>query len=139
VGLSTEVAIAWQILEWAIALFLLIMVFALTYYWAPDVAQAKWLWITPGSILGILTWIAASLGFRLYLHYFDSYSKTYGSMGAVIVLLLWFYISGFALLCSREPQDKGGRSVCQGEGREGSGIGQTRMPSYLCANCLVHA
>jgi membrane protein len=102
VGLSTEVAIAWQILEWAIALFLLIMVFALTYYWAPDVAQAKWLWITPGSILGILTWIAASLGFRLYLHYFDSYSKTYGSMGAVIVLLLWFYVSGFELLFGAE-------------------------------------
>jgi membrane protein len=101
-GLSTATAIGWRVLEWAITLFLLSLVFALTYYWAPDVDQAKWLWITPGAVLGILAWIAASLGFRLYLHYFDSYSKTYGSMGAVIILLLWFYVSGFALLFGAE-------------------------------------
>ena len=101
-GLSTATAIGWKILQWAIALFLFSLVFALTYYWAPDVEQAKWQWITPGAILGILIWITASLGFRLYLHYFDTYSKTYGSMGAVIVLLLWFYVSGLALLLGAE-------------------------------------
>jgi membrane protein len=101
-GFSTVASIAWRILSWALALFLFSLVFALTYYWAPDVEQPKWQWITPGAIIGILAWIIASLGFRLYLHYFDSYSKTYGSMGAVIVLLLWFYVSGFALLFGAE-------------------------------------
>lgn len=101
-GLSTATGIGWRILEWAITLFLLSLVFAMTYYWSPDVDQAKWKWITPGAFLGILIWIASSLAFRIYLHYFDSYSKTYGSMGAVIVLLLWFYVSGFALLFGAE-------------------------------------
>ncbi len=101
-GLSGAAAVGWKIVGWALTLFLLSVVFALTYYWAPDVDEPKWQWLTPGALAGILVWIAASLGFRLYLHYFDSYSKTYGSMGAVMVLLLWFYVSGFALLFGAE-------------------------------------
>jgi membrane protein len=75
--------------------------FALLYYWSPDTEQ-QWQWITPGSVVGVLTWIGASLLFRVYLHFFNSYSKTYGSLGAVIVLLLWLYISGMAILLGGE-------------------------------------
>ncbi len=88
--------------EFVLTFALLSLVFALTYYLAPDVAQRQWKWITPGAFTGILTWIVASLLFRVYLHYFDSYSKTYGAIGAVIILLLWFYVAGFSLLLGAE-------------------------------------
>jgi membrane protein len=101
VGLSTVTVIAWRIVQWPIALFFVVVSFALVYYWGPD-AEQDWQWITPGSLVGVLTWIGASLLFRVYLHFFNSYSKTYGSLGAVIVLLLWLYISGLAMLLGGE-------------------------------------
>jgi membrane protein len=100
-GLSNLTLIAWHILQWPVALFFVVMSFALLYYWGPD-AKQKWQWITPGSVVGVLTWIGASLLFRVYLHFFNSYSKTYGSLGAVIVLLLWLYISGLAIMIGGE-------------------------------------
>jgi membrane protein len=101
VGLSNVTVMVWHILQWPIALLFVIISFALLYYWGPD-AQQQWQWITPGSLVGVLTWIGASMLFRVYLHFFDSYSKTYGSLGAVIVLLLWLYISGLAIMVGGE-------------------------------------
>lgn len=101
VGLSTVTVMAWRILQWPIALLFVVISFALLYYWGPD-AKQQWQWITPGSLVGVLTWIGASLLFRVYLHFFNSYSKTYGSLGAVIVLLLWLYISGLAIMVGGE-------------------------------------
>jgi membrane protein len=83
-------------------LALLILSFALIYYWAPDLKKRRWRWFTPGAMVGILGWIAASLGLRLYLHYFNNYSVTYGSLGAVIILLTWFYMTGLMLLVGAE-------------------------------------
>ncbi len=100
--LTKGVAVLVRVGEFAVTFALLSLVFALTYYLAPDVSQRHWKWITPGAVVGILTWVAASLAFRAYLHYFDTYSKTYGAIGAVIILLLWFYVSGFALLFGAE-------------------------------------
>ncbi len=87
-----------RVLSWPIAFEVISVAFALMYYAAPDVREPRWRWITPGSFTGILLWLAASLGLRLYLHLFNSFSVTYGSLGAVIVLLLWFYLSGLSLL-----------------------------------------
>jgi membrane protein len=101
VGLSSVSVVAWRIVQWPIALFFVVLSFALLYYWSPDTEQ-QWLWITPGSVVGVVTWIGASLLFRVYLHFFNSYSKTYGSLGAVIILLLWLYISGMAVLLGGE-------------------------------------
>ncbi|MGB0066140.1 MAG: YhjD/YihY/BrkB family envelope integrity protein, partial [Terracidiphilus sp.] len=72
------------------------------YYWAPDWRQRRWRWLSPGTVIGIAVWLLASLGLRIYLHYFNSYSVTYGSLGAVIILLTWFYISGLMLLLGAE-------------------------------------
>lgn len=86
---------------WANKLLILISVFltfALVYYWSPDVNNREWHWITPGALVGVALWLLISLGFRLYLQYFDSYNKTYGSLGAVIILLLWLYFSSLAIL-----------------------------------------
>ncbi|MGC2696824.1 MAG: YihY/virulence factor BrkB family protein [Candidatus Angelobacter sp.] len=101
IGLSAAAVMAWRILQWPIALLFVVMAFAVLYYWGPD-AKQQWQWITPGSLVGVLLWIGASLLFRVYLHFFNSYSKTYGSLGAVIVLLLWLYITGLALLIGGE-------------------------------------
>ena len=88
----------WEIAQWPLAIALILLAFAITYYFAPDFSIREWHWITPGAILGVILWLVASLGLRLYLHFFGTYSSTYGSLGAVIILLLWFYLSGIAVL-----------------------------------------
>ncbi len=100
-GLSDITVVLWKIAQWPVALFFIVLSFALLYFWGPD-AEQDWQWITPGSLVGVTVWIGASVLFRVYLHFFNSYSKSYGSMGAVIVLLLWLYISGLALLAGGE-------------------------------------
>jgi membrane protein len=92
------VKIALKIIGWLAALFFMFLAFATIYYWGPDVKEQHWYWITPGSMVGVTLWVVASLAFRLYLHFFNSYSKSYGSLGAVIILMLWFYVTGFAFL-----------------------------------------
>jgi len=91
-----------RILGWTVATGLLALLFALIYYLAPDVKQRRWRWLTPGSAIGIVGWVAASVGLRVYLHFFNNYSATYGSLGAVIILLTWFYLSGLMLLLGGE-------------------------------------
>lgn len=92
----------WKIVQWPIVLIFLLLGFALIYYWAPDVHDQDWRWVTPGSVVAVALWLLVSLGFRVYLHYFDSYSKTYGSLGAVIILMLWFYFTGASILIGGE-------------------------------------
>jgi membrane protein len=101
-GLGNTAIIAWKIVQVPIALCFVVLAFAVLYYWAPDVEQKRWYWITPGSIIGVWLWIAASAAFRAYLHFFNNYSATYGSLGAVIILLLWFYITSLAFLVGAE-------------------------------------
>jgi membrane protein len=87
---------------WLVATAFLSLLFALIYYFGPDVKVSQWRWLTPGSALGMLGWLLASLGLRVYVHYFDNYSATYGSLGTVIILLTWFYMSGLMLLLGGE-------------------------------------
>lgn len=91
-----------KVAQWAVAFFLVALIFGVTYYWAPDIKDREWHWITPGATAGIVLWALASVALRIYLHYSDSYSVTYGSVGAVMILLLWFYIAGFAMLTGAE-------------------------------------
>lgn len=87
---------------WIIAFGLLMLTFSTIYYYAPDLKKKTWQWLTPGAAFGIATWMLASLGFRVYLHFFNTYSLTYGSLGAVVILLMWFYITGLTLLTGAE-------------------------------------
>lgn len=91
-------AAIWKIAQWPLALALILFAFAITYYFAPNVRDRRWHWITPGSICGVILWLVVSVGLRIYLHFLGTYSVGYGSLGAVIVLLLWFYLSGIAVL-----------------------------------------
>lgn len=101
VGLGAAFDIAWNVLRWPVILFLLILATAVVYYFAPDVEQ-DWKWITPGSVLAVVAWILASLAFSYYVNNFGNYNATYGSIGAVIVLLTWMYLTGFFLLVGGE-------------------------------------
>ena len=84
-------------LGWTVATALLALAFAVIYYWAPDLKTRCWHWLTPGGALGIVGWLLASLGLRIYLNFYNSFSVTYGSLGAVIILMTWFYITGLML------------------------------------------
>jgi membrane protein len=101
VGLGRVFEAAWTILRWPVIVFLMIFALAVLYYFAPDVEQ-KWKWITPGSAFAVIGWIVASLGFSFYVNNFGSYNATYGSIGTVIVLLTWMYLSGFLILMGGE-------------------------------------
>jgi membrane protein len=91
-----------RLIGWIVAAALLAVIFAVIYFFAPDVKASRWHWLSPGAAIGIVAWLLASLGLRIYLHFFNSYSVTYGSLGAVIILLTWFYISGLMLLLGAE-------------------------------------
>jgi membrane protein len=100
--LAGAVAFMARILAWLIAVTLLSLFFAVIYYFAPNVKRSNWHWITPGAVIGIIGWLLASVGLRIYVHLFDNYTVTYGSLGAVIILLTWFYLTGLMLLVGAE-------------------------------------
>lgn len=102
IGLGAFTVMAWKIVQWPVALAFLILAYALIYYYGPDLKEQHWYWITPGTLVGVILWLAASVAFRVYLHFFNTYSRSYGSLGAVIILLLWFYVTGFAFLIGGE-------------------------------------
>jgi membrane protein len=88
--------------SWLFVAILLSLFFAVIYYFAPDVKTSHWHWITPGAVVGIIGWLLASIGLRIYVHFFSNYSVTYGGLGAVIILLTWFYLTGLMLLLGAE-------------------------------------
>ena len=101
-GLGTAFVVAWKIVQWPIIVFAVLLSFAMLYYFGPSIRDQKWEWVTPGSVLGLGLWLLVSLAFKLYLNFYNSYSATYGSLGAVIILLLWFYVTGMSLLLGAE-------------------------------------
>jgi membrane protein len=96
-GLGSALEWTWRIVEWPVACALASTGIALVYYFAPDVEQ-EWSWLTPGTVFATLLWLAASIGFRYYAINVTHYTETYGALGGAMVLLLWFYLSGFVLL-----------------------------------------
>jgi membrane protein len=93
---------AWPLAQWAVVVFCAVFSFDLVFNFAPDRRVFQRVWLTPGAVVGVALWLAASYGFRYYLDYFGYYSRTYGSLGAVIVLMLWFYLTGAAMLIGGE-------------------------------------
>src|SRR3954467_15601442 len=101
-GLGAAFALAWKVLQWPIVLAFVLLAFALIYYFAPDARDQDWKWITPGAFVGVALWLLISFAFKAYLSFFNSYSATYGSLGAVIILMLWFYFTGVSILVGGE-------------------------------------
>jgi membrane protein len=101
-GFSAAFTIAWKILQWPIALVFLMLTFDLIYYFAPNDRRPKRKFWNAGSATAVVLWLLVSFAFRVYLQFFNSYSVTYGSLGALIVLMLWFYFIGLAILIGGE-------------------------------------
>jgi membrane protein len=92
----------WNIARWPLAFLVVLLLFALIYYLAPNAEVRSWKWITPGALVGALAWLAASGLFALYTSFSDSYSRTYGALAGGIVLLLWLNYSAWAVLFGAE-------------------------------------
>ena len=101
-GLSGVFELTWKIAQWPIIFFFILLAFNLIYYFAPDLKEQEWKWVTPGAAIGVGLWLLVSFAFKTYLKYFNSYSATYGSLGALIIMMLWFYFTGMAILFGGE-------------------------------------
>lgn len=101
VGLGAAFEWAWKILQWPLVFALIATAFGLIYYVAPNVDQ-DFVWLTPGSVLAAVLWLAGSVAFRFYVVNFGSYNATYGAIGGVMVLMLWLYLSGLVIIVGAE-------------------------------------
>ena len=100
-GIQQVYAMVWAFLRWPITMFLIMFVAARLYYFLPDVEQ-EWRFITPGSVVGTLLWLLVTWGFSQYVEHFGKYDVTYGSIGGVIVLLTWLYLTGLIFILGGE-------------------------------------
>ena len=100
-GVAGAFGAVWSIVQWPLALALVVLGIALINYFAPD-AEQDWTWVTPGAVVATVLWLVASLGFKVYITQFADYNETYGSLGGIIVLMLWFYLSSLAILVGAE-------------------------------------
>jgi membrane protein len=114
---SGAVGWIWWIAEWPILIVGLLGAFALLLYRGPDVEHPHWRFVSPGAILAVVLWLAASGGFAFYTSSFGSYNKTWGSLAAVIVMLTWLWLAGIALLLGAEVNAEAERSRELREGR----------------------
>src|SRR5438445_616013 len=101
VGLGGLFTVVWNVISVPVVVVLVTIGVTVVYYLAPD-AEQKFRWVTPGATLAVLLWLAMSYGLRLYVSHFADYNATYGSIGGVILLMLWLYLSGAALLLGAE-------------------------------------
>jgi membrane protein len=102
IGVSDVVVTVWDFAKWPVLVLLVSLMLAILYYAAPNVRQPGFRWITPGGIVAVIIWIAASAAFALYVATFGSYNKTYGALGAVIIFLVWLWLSNVAVLLGAE-------------------------------------
>jgi membrane protein len=102
IGVGSTAVTVWDIAKWPVLVVLVSIMIAVLYWAAPNVKQPGFRWISPGSMLAVLVWLAASALFALYVANFSSYNKTYGSLGGVIAFLVWLWISNVAILLGAE-------------------------------------
>jgi membrane protein len=100
-GLGASFEWTWLVVQWPAVFVLVAFGIGLLYYFGPD-AEQDWAWITPGALFGTALWLLSSLAFKLYVVNFTDYEGSYGTVGGVIVVMLWFYVSGIAILAGAE-------------------------------------
>ena len=101
VGLGSAFSLIWAVARWPVIVVLVMLGVDLVYYFAPN-RRSRWSWITPGSLLATALWMASSFAFKFYVANLGNFNATYGAIGGVVVLLLWFYVSGLAILIGAE-------------------------------------
>jgi membrane protein len=100
--LQPVLVVVWKTLQWPAAIFFVLLSYSLIYFFGADLKVRHWHWLAPGSVFGAGMWLLTSFAFRGYLHFFNSYSSSYGSLGAVMILLAWLYVTGLAFLIGGE-------------------------------------
>jgi membrane protein len=120
--LKSEMIVMWKALQWPTAVLFVVFSYALIYHFGPNLHDQRWHWITPGSVFGAASWMAASVGFRFYLEFVNNYTVVFGSLGAAVILLVWLYVTGLAFLVGGEINASIDRAAGQGEASESAGL-----------------
>jgi membrane protein len=115
-ALGSTAASVWRVVRWPGAFAIALLVFSLIYYVTPDVQHRAFRWITPGAVVGVGVWLAASAAFSSYLANFKSFNVTYGSFAAAIILLVWLWLTNVALFFGGEVNAEIERAKQLGEG-----------------------
>jgi membrane protein len=102
IGIGDTAVTVWNIAKWPVIVLLVSLLFSILYYATPNVRQPGFRWVTPGGIVAVVLWIAASAAFALYVANFGSYNKTYGTLGGVIAFMVWLWITNIVLLLGAE-------------------------------------
>ena len=110
-GARSGIATAALIVEWPVLIIFVMAMLAILYRYAPDHDEPKWQWISPGAVTATVLWIIASIVFSVYVSHFGSYNRTYGSLGAIIVLLTWLWISVSIVLLGAEINAESARQT----------------------------
>src|SRR5215204_509724 len=122
IGLGGTAVTAWDIAKWPVLVLVVALMFSLLYYTAPNVRQPGLRWVTPGAVVAVIAWMIVSALFGVYVANFGSYNKTYGSLGAVIIFLVWLWLTNIAILLGAElnAETERGRQIEGGQppGRE---------------------
>jgi YihY family inner membrane protein len=131
-GLGSAVVTVWDVVKWPVLLLVISFMFALLY-WASPNARQGFRWVTPGGILAVVVWVAASVGFALYVANFGAYNKTYGSLASVIIFLVWLWLSNTAILLGAElnAELERGRAIAAGHPPEEEPYMELRDTSKL--------
>ncbi|HEY2714650.1 MAG TPA: YihY/virulence factor BrkB family protein [Solirubrobacterales bacterium] len=116
-GISSTAVDIWNVAKWPVMALVFLLMLSILYYASPNAKLRGFRWITPGSLVAIVVWIVASALFGFYVSNFGSYDKTYGTLGGLIVLLLWFWISNLAILFGHQLNAELERSAEIEEGR----------------------
>jgi membrane protein len=98
IGLASSTKMLLLLLEWPLLIVVVMTGLAVLYRYAPNREAPKWRWVSPGAVVATFLWLIGSVGFTVYVSHFNSYDKTYGSLGGVVVMLTWLYLSAFVAL-----------------------------------------
>jgi membrane protein len=116
VGLGGAAVTVWDIVKWPVLVLVVALMFSILYYAAPNVRQPRFRWLTPGAILAVVVWMVVSGLFGIYVANFGSYNKTYGSLGAIVIFLVWLWLTNVAILLGAElnAETERGRQIESG-------------------------
>jgi membrane protein len=116
IGLGSAVVTVWNIAKWPVLVILVSLIFAILYWASPNAKHGGFRWVSPGGVVAVLLWLAASAAFAFYLAHFDNYNKTYGTLAGVIAFLVWLWISNIAILIGAQldAELERGRAIAAG-------------------------
>jgi membrane protein len=102
IGVGGTFVTVWDVAKWPVLIVVVSFMFSILYYASPNVRQPGFRWVTPGGVFAVVAWIVVSAAFGIYVANFGSYNKTYGSLGAIIIFLVWLWLSNVAILLGAE-------------------------------------